>query len=127
MVDHAAHRVGQPMRLGAASGRWRLAYRPRRFEVHILIAHLPRPALNGNCRELFTMVAVASRSIYGAAVETRPHVFKYNIWEPAMRIRILIFCALASGLASIGTRSACAQTTLEVPGPAQQNQPYIPP
>src|SRR5208283_1158639 len=44
-----------------------------------------------------------------------------------MRTRILILCALACGLASIGILSARAQTTLEVPGPAQQNQPYIPP
>src|SRR5208282_1313664 len=44
-----------------------------------------------------------------------------------MRTRILILCALACGLAWIGIRSARAQTTLEVPGPAQQNQPYIPP
>ena len=44
-----------------------------------------------------------------------------------MRIRVLILCALAWGLASIGIRSARAQTTLEVPGPANQNQPYVPP
>ena len=44
-----------------------------------------------------------------------------------MRTRTLILCALACGLASIGIRSARAQTTLEVPGAAQQNQPYVPP
>ncbi len=44
-----------------------------------------------------------------------------------MRSRILILFALACALASSGTRSARAQATLEVPGPAQQNQPNIPP
>jgi hypothetical protein len=44
-----------------------------------------------------------------------------------MRTRIFIMCALACGLASIGSLTAGAQTTLEVPGPAQQNQPYVPP
>ncbi len=44
-----------------------------------------------------------------------------------MRTRTLILCALTCGLASIGIRSARAQTTLEVPGAAQQNQPYVPP
>src|ERR1019366_10141486 len=71
MVDHPPHRVGQSMRLGAASGRRRLADRPRCFEIHILIAHLPRPALIGNCCKLFPMVAVASRSIYGAVAKSR--------------------------------------------------------
>ena len=44
-----------------------------------------------------------------------------------MRTRVLIAFTLACGLASIGIRSARAQTTLEVPGPANQNQPYMPP
>src|SRR5208337_876900 len=45
----------------------------------------------------------------------------------SMRTRILILCTLACGLASIAARNACAQTTLEVPGPANQYQPYVPP
>jgi hypothetical protein len=44
-----------------------------------------------------------------------------------MRSRIFIAFMFACGLASIGIRSARAQTTLEVPGPANQNQPYAPP
>jgi hypothetical protein len=44
-----------------------------------------------------------------------------------MRIRVFIVCAIAFGLAAAGDRSVGAQTTLEVPGPANQNQPYIPP
>lgn len=44
-----------------------------------------------------------------------------------MRKRIVILCALGCALASVSIRSARAQTTLGVPGPAQQNQPYIPP
>jgi hypothetical protein len=44
-----------------------------------------------------------------------------------MRTRIVVLCALACGLASIANRTARAQTTLEVPGPANQYQPYIPP
>jgi hypothetical protein len=41
--------------------------------------------------------------------------------------RIFILCILACGLASIVARTAGAQTTLEVPGPANQYQPYVPP
>jgi hypothetical protein len=68
------------MRLGAASGRRRLADRPRCFEIYILIAHLPRPALIGNCCELFPMVAAASRSIYGAVAKSRGtrYAFEYS-------------------------------------------------
>ncbi|MGA7869793.1 MAG: hypothetical protein WCA22_02740 [Candidatus Binatus sp.] len=44
-----------------------------------------------------------------------------------MRIRFFIVCALACVLTSIANRSARAQTTLEVPGPANQYQPYVPP
>jgi len=43
-----------------------------------------------------------------------------------MRTRILILSALACGLTAIAIRSARAQTTLEVPGPTNQYQPYIP-
>jgi hypothetical protein len=44
-----------------------------------------------------------------------------------MRTRILILCALVCGLAPIANRAARAQSSLEVPGPANQNQPYVPP
>lgn len=44
-----------------------------------------------------------------------------------MRTRIIILCVLAGGLISLGDRWASAQTNLAVPGPADQNQPYIPP
>jgi len=44
-----------------------------------------------------------------------------------MRTRILILCILVCALASIANRAARAQTTLEVPGPANQNQPYVAP
>jgi len=44
-----------------------------------------------------------------------------------MITRILILCALICGLSSIGIQSALAQSSLEVPGPANQNQPYVPP
>ncbi len=43
-----------------------------------------------------------------------------------MRTRILTF-ALACALALTANRFARAQTSLEVPGPAQQNQPYLHP
>jgi hypothetical protein len=45
----------------------------------------------------------------------------------SMRTSVFIVCAIAFGLAAPGDRSAGAQTTLEVPGPANQNQPYNPP
>jgi hypothetical protein len=45
----------------------------------------------------------------------------------SMRTRIVILCALACVLTAIANRSASAQSTLEVPGPANQNQPYVPP
>jgi hypothetical protein len=44
-----------------------------------------------------------------------------------MHKRIVILCALIFGLGSIGIQSARAQSSLEVPGPANQNQPYAPP
>ncbi|MGC2759366.1 hypothetical protein [Candidatus Binatus sp.] len=44
-----------------------------------------------------------------------------------MLTRILIFCAVLGGLVSIGVRAARAQSSLEVPGPSNQYQPYIPP
>ncbi|MGB9382660.1 hypothetical protein [Candidatus Binatus sp.] len=44
-----------------------------------------------------------------------------------MRTRIFILCCVICVLGSIGIRTACAQTSLEVPGPANQNQPYVPP
>lgn len=44
-----------------------------------------------------------------------------------MHIRIVIICALICGLASIGVQSARAQSSLEVPGPSNQYQPYVPP
>ena len=44
-----------------------------------------------------------------------------------MRTRIFILCCLICGVGSIGVRAARAQTTLQVPGPANQNQPYVPP
>ena len=44
-----------------------------------------------------------------------------------MHIRIVIICALICGLASVGIRAARAQSSLEVPGPANQYQPYAPP
>src|SRR5258708_11786956 len=43
-----------------------------------------------------------------------------------MRVPVLI-CAVACGLALIGLRSARAQSTMELPGPSNQNQPYNPP
>ena len=44
-----------------------------------------------------------------------------------MLTRILIFCALMCAGISIGARAARAQSSLEVPGPSNQYQPYIPP
>jgi hypothetical protein len=44
-----------------------------------------------------------------------------------MRTRLLIFCVLVSGVISIADQPARAQTGLDVPGPANQNQPYMPP
>ncbi|MGH7923620.1 MAG: hypothetical protein ACREQH_03400 [Candidatus Binatus sp.] len=44
-----------------------------------------------------------------------------------MRTRLLLFCILACGLASLATQSARAQSSLEVPGPPNQNQAYAPP
>jgi hypothetical protein len=44
-----------------------------------------------------------------------------------MHTRIVIICALICGLASIGIQSVCAQSSLEVPGPSNQYQPYVPP
>ena len=43
-----------------------------------------------------------------------------------MRTRILILCTLLCGQASIATRAARAQHA-GVPGPSNQNQPYVPP
>ena len=45
----------------------------------------------------------------------------------SMRTRIFILCCLICGLGTIGVRAARAQSKLEVPGPANQNQPYVPP
>ncbi|MGA6973530.1 MAG: hypothetical protein WBY93_18030, partial [Candidatus Binatus sp.] len=44
-----------------------------------------------------------------------------------MRARIFILCLLAAALIVFANQPARAQTGLEVPGPANQNQPYIPP
>ncbi|MGA6974522.1 MAG: hypothetical protein WBY93_23040, partial [Candidatus Binatus sp.] len=44
-----------------------------------------------------------------------------------MRARIFILCLLAGGLMVFANQPARAQTGLDVPGPANQNQPYIPP
>jgi hypothetical protein len=44
-----------------------------------------------------------------------------------MLTRILILCALICGLAPIGMQAARAQSSLEVPGPSNQYQPYVPP
>jgi hypothetical protein len=44
-----------------------------------------------------------------------------------MRTRILIACTLILGLSSPALRNARAQSTLEVPGPSNQYQPYVPP
>jgi|SRR5271156_4893192 len=44
-----------------------------------------------------------------------------------MLTRLFILCALVCGLASVGIRSARAQSSLEVPGPSNQYQPYVPP
>lgn len=77
------------------------------------------------------MVTVASRSIYAAIGKMKRHwkCFVYTRVEPScsMLTRILIFCALICGLASVGIQSVRAQTTLEVPGPTNQYQPYVPP
>src|SRR5258708_32487013 len=40
---------------------------------------------------------------------------------------IITFLAIVAGTVVTPGRDARAQSTLEVPGPAQQNQPYIPP
>lgn len=48
--------------------------------------------------------------------------------NPRMRKHtLIIICALACGLASYAIGSASAQSTFAVPGPSQQNQPYVPP
>src|SRR5258708_33055335 len=77
------------------------------------------------------MVAVAFRSIYAAIAEMKRHwmCFVYNRVEPScsMHIRIVIICALICGLALIGIHSARAQSSLEVPGPSNKYQPYVPP
>ena len=44
-----------------------------------------------------------------------------------MRTCIIITCTLCFGLASLPIRSARAQSTQEIPGPANQYQPYAPP
>ena len=44
-----------------------------------------------------------------------------------MRTRVFIVCAIACAVASLGDRFAGAQSTMEVPGPNNQNQPNIPP
>src|SRR6266481_718533 len=40
---------------------------------------------------------------------------------------VIIFLAISAGVVAMPGRDARAQSTLEVPGPAQQNQPNIPP
>src|SRR6267154_4491148 len=44
-----------------------------------------------------------------------------------LRIAVSTFLAISVGTVATFGRDARAQSTLEVPGPAQQNQPYIPP
>jgi hypothetical protein len=44
-----------------------------------------------------------------------------------LSIAVLTFSAIVAGTVATPMRDARAQSTLEVPGPAQQNQPYIPP
>ena len=44
-----------------------------------------------------------------------------------MRTRTVVICVLALTLAWVGLRTARAQSTLEVPSPSNQNQPYVPP
>ena len=44
-----------------------------------------------------------------------------------LRIAVITFLAIIVGTVATFGRDARAQSTLEVPGPAQQNQPYIPP
>ena len=77
------------------------------------------------------MVAVAFRSIYATTGKMKRHwiCFVYSRVEPScsMHIRIVIICALICGLALIGIHSARAQSSLEVPGPSNKYQPYVPP
>src|SRR6202158_6494493 len=44
-----------------------------------------------------------------------------------LSIAVLTFSAIVAGTLATPIRDARAKSTLEVPGPAQQNQPYIPP
>jgi hypothetical protein len=44
-----------------------------------------------------------------------------------MRTRVFILCLLAGGLAAIADRSVRAQSNMQVPGPANQYQQYVPP
>jgi hypothetical protein len=44
-----------------------------------------------------------------------------------LSIAVITFLAITAGTVVTPGRDARAQSTLEVPGPAQQNQPYIPP
>lgn len=70
-------------------------------------------------------------SIYGATSELQRQgiCFVYSKMEPSssMRRRTLSLCALVCGLALFANQSVRAQTTLEVPGPSNQAQPYVPP
>src|SRR5216684_1156249 len=44
-----------------------------------------------------------------------------------LSVAVIAFLALGFGLIATPANIARAQSTLEVPGPAQQNQPYAPP
>jgi hypothetical protein len=84
------------MRLRAPSGRGRLANSPRRFEIYVLIVHVFLADFDAKLLRMFSMVAVGSRSGYGAvAIATALEMHSYIIeWNQAARcINVSLYCA----------------------------------
>src|SRR5712692_8895727 len=123
------------MRLGAASGRGRLADCPGRFEINVLIAHFSWAILrkcvliccDANCRMTGNPAAppaIAAAFDMHCSMIDRSDQMRTHI---VLSIAVITLSAIVLGLVAAPERDARAQSTLEVPGPAQQNQPYIPP
>jgi hypothetical protein len=78
------------------------------------------------------MLSAASGAIHPPATAFE---LQCSMMDPSLQMRIhrvlsiavVAFLTLLLGLIATSAHNARAQSTLEVPGPAQQNQPYVPP
>lgn len=68
--------------------------------------------------------AIAAAFHMHCSMIDRSHQMRTHI---VLSIAVIAFSVVMLGLVATPEREARAQSTLEVPGPAQQNQPYIPP